>query len=106
MPDRILFAEFVQVRVEFLGLQMKVIVEESAQIGVAVGGMSYDFNPVAGRDHHALFDPRIGSEIAAGIGQARFGDRQTLAYLGRCALLIHADELESHEAANLWMVDK
>ena len=45
-------------------------------------------------------------ELAAGVGQARFGDGQALADLERSALVIHADELVSHDEANLWMAEK
>ena len=99
MPHRVFLAEFVQVRVEFFRLQMKVLVQESAQVGVAVGGVGHDLHAVAGGDDHAFFDPRIGPEIAAGIGQARLRDRQALAHFERRALVIHANELESHNAS-------
>ena len=66
----------------------------------------HDLHPIAGGDDHALFNAGIGVEIAAGVGQARFRDRQALADLERCALVIHANELESHEAANLWIAEK
>ena len=106
MADGVFLAEFVEVRVEFFGGQMEVVVQESAQVGVAVGGVGHDLHAIAGGDDHALFDPGIGVEIAAGIGQARLRDRQALAHFERRALVIHANELESHEAANLWIAEK
>ena len=81
MADRVLFAEFVEMRVEFLRLQMEVIMQESAQVGVAVGCERHNLHAITRGDDHALFDARIGGEIAAGVGQARLRDRQTLAYL-------------------------
>jgi hypothetical protein len=94
------------VRVEFFGFEVKVIVQESAQIGVAVGGVGDDLNPIAGGNHHAFFDPRIGCQLAAGVGQALLRDGEALAHFERRALVIDADELVSHEAANLWIVEK
>ena len=108
MAHRVFLAKLVEVRVELVGGEVEVIVQESAQVGVAVGGVRDDLHAIAGRDHHALFDSGIGGEIAAGIGQARFRDRQALADFERSALVIHADELKSpaHEAANLWIAEK
>ena len=106
MPDRVFLAKFVQVGIQFFRLQMKMVVQKSAQIGVAVGGVRDDLDAVAGRDDHALFDAGVGRQLAAGIGQARFRDRQPLADFERRALVIHANELESHEAANLWIAEK
>ena len=85
---------------------MKVLVQESAQVGRTVRGVRDHLHTIAGGDHHALFDSGIRGELAASIGQARLGDRQALAHFERSALVIHADELKSHEAANLWMVEK
>ena len=65
-------------RVEFLWLQMKVIMQESAQVGMAVGCERHNLHAIASGDDHALFNAGIGGEIAAGIGQARLRDRQTL----------------------------
>ena len=106
VADRVFLAEFVEMRVEFVGGEVKVVVQESAQVGVAVGGVGDDLHAIAGGDDHALFDSGIGVEIAAGIGQARLRDRQALAHFERRALVIHANELESHEAANLWIAEK
>ena len=106
VPHRVLFAKLVEMRVEFFGGEVKVIVQKSAQVGGAVGGVGHNFHAVAGGDDHALFDAGMSSEVAASIGQARLGDRQALAHLKRRAIVIHADELISHEAANLWMAEK
>ena len=107
VANRIFPAEFVEMRVELFRLQMKVIVQESAQVGGAVGGVRHKLNTIAGGDHHALFDPGIGGEITASVGQARFRNRRgARALRGVGALVIHANELESHEAANLWIAEK
>ena len=106
VPHRIFFAKFVEMRVEFVSREMKVVVQESAQVGVAVGGVGHDLHAIAGGDDHAFFDPGIGGELAAGVGQARLRDRQALADFERRALVIHANELKSHEAANLWIAEK
>ena len=37
----------------------------------------------------------------AGLRQTRLRDRQALAHLDRSGLVIHANELKSHEATNL-----
>jgi len=68
--------------------------------------MSDQFHPIASGDDHALFDSGMRGKAAASIGQARFRNREALAQFERSALVIHADELISHEAANLWMVEK
>jgi hypothetical protein len=68
--------------------------------------MSDHFHAIAGGNNHALFHARMRSKIAAAIGQTRFRDRQSLTQFERRALVIHANELVSHEAANLWMVEK
>jgi hypothetical protein len=64
------------------------------------------FHPVTSGNDHAFFDSGVGGEIAARIGQARLWDRQPLADFERRASMIHANELISHEAANLWIVEK
>ena len=106
VPHGILLAEFVEMGVEFFRLQVEVIMLEAAQVGVTVDRVRNHFHAIAGGDHHSLFDSRIGGQVAAGIGQARLGDRQTLADFERCALVVHANELEFHEAANLWIAEK
>ena len=93
-------------RIEFFGRQVKTLVQKAAQIGRAISCVSDQFHTIAGGNDHALFDSGMGSEIAASIGQARFGDGKTLAYFEGRALVIHANDLISHEAANLWMVEK
>ena len=85
---------------------MKVIVQESAEVGVAVGGVRHNLHAIAGGDDHAFFNTGVGIEIAASVRHARFGDGQALAQFERRALVIHANELESHEAANLWIAEK
>ena len=75
VANRIFPTEFVEMRVELFRLQMKVIVQESAEVGGAVGGVRHKLNTIAGGDHHALFDPGIGGEITASVGQARFRNR-------------------------------
>jgi hypothetical protein len=106
MPHRIFLAEFVKVWVKILRREVKMLVQKTAQIGRTVAGVSDDFHAVAGGDDHALLDSGAGSEIAAGIGKARVRDRKSLAHFERRAPVIHANEVISHEAANLWMVEK
>src|SRR5579872_2140365 len=106
MPYSVFLAEFVEVRIEIVRIDLEVVMQKSAQIGVAVRSVGHDLDTVAGGDHHALFDSWIGGEIATGVGQARLGNRQALANLQGCALMIHADELVSHDAANLWIAEK
>jgi hypothetical protein len=64
------------------------------------------FHTIAGRDHHAFFDSGIGGQIAAGVGQTRLGNRQAFTQFEWRAVVIYADELDSHEAANLCMALK
>ena len=85
---------------------MKAIVKKAAQIGRSVGSVRDHFDAVAGGDDHPLFDSGMSGKIAATVGQARLRDRQSLAHFERRALVIHANELVSHEAVNLWMVEK
>jgi hypothetical protein len=80
--------------------------KESAEVGVAVGGMRHDLHTIAGGDDHRLLDTGISGEIAARIRQPRLGDREALANFERGALVVHAYQLESHEAANLWIAEK
>lgn len=99
MAYGVLLAEFVEMGVEFFGGEMKVMVEESAQVGGAVGGVGDQFHAVAGGDDHSLFNSGVGGEIAASVGEARFGDGQALAHFERRAFVIHADELISQNAS-------
>ena len=93
-------------RVQLFRGQTKVVVQKSTQIGRAVGGMRNHFHAIAGGKNQALFDSRVRSEIAACIRQLGFRDRQALPHFQGRAVVIHADELVSHEATNLWMVEK
>ncbi len=82
---------------------MKVIVQKSAQVGRTVRRVRHNLHPIAGGDHHGLFNPGIRRELAANVGQARFGDRQPLADFERSALVIQTDELVSHMASVVLM---
>jgi hypothetical protein len=106
MPHRIFFSKLIQMRVQFFRCEMKVIVQKSAQVGRSVRRVRDHFHAVAGGDDHALFDSGLAREIAAGIGQSRVRDRQAFAHFKRCALVIHANKLVSHEAVNLWIAEK
>src|SRR4029077_13149275 len=102
----IFLAELIEVWVEIFRFEVEVLVKKSAQIGRAVAGMGDHLHAIAGGDDHALLDSGMSGKIAAAIGQARLRNREALAHFERGALVIHADELVSHEAANLWMVEK
>ena len=92
--------------IKFFRLQMKVIMQKSAQIGMAIHCMCDHLHAVAGGDHHAFFNSGVSRQFAASVGQTRFRDRQPLANFEWRTLVIHANELESHEAANLWIAEK
>ena len=106
MPHRIFFSKFIQMRIQFFRCEMKVIVQKSAQVGRSVRRVRDHFHAIARGNNHSLLDSRMGREIAAAIRQARLRDRQTLPHFERRAVVIHANELISHEATNLWMVEK
>ena len=106
VPNGILLPEFVEMGIQFFRLQMKMIMQESPQVGMAIDRMGDHLDPVAGRDHDTFFDSGVSRKLAARIRQARFRDGQPLADFEWRALVIHADELESHEAANLWIAEK
>ncbi len=106
MAHGVFLAELVEVWIEILRLKVKMFMQKTAQISRAVGCVSHNFHPVAGGNNHALFNSRVGGEVAASISQARFRDREPLPDLERRTAVIHADELVSHDAANLWMVEK
>ena len=88
-------------RVEFVCCQMKLIVQKTAQVGGAVAGVRNHFHAVAGGNDHALFNSRMRGEMPAKIRQMLVRDSEALAHVERSALVIHADELISHEAATL-----
>ena len=48
VPYRVLLAELIQMSIECARIEMKMIVQESAQIGMAVRGMGDDLDAVAG----------------------------------------------------------
>src|SRR5207248_3400953 len=102
MPNRLLLPIFVQMRIQFLGSEMKMIVQESAKIGGAVSGVCHQFDAITSGYHHPFLDAGIRRQISADIRQARLRDRQPLTQLKRSAVVIHANQLESHEALNLW----
>ena len=106
MAHRVFLTEFVEMSIEHAGIQVEVVVQESAKISVTIHRVRDDLDAVAGRDHHTLFDSGIGGQLAAGIGQARFRDRQPLADFERRALMIQTDELVSHEVPNLCIAEK
>jgi len=60
VADGVFLAKLIQVRVELFRLEVEVVVQESAKVGGAVGGVGHDFHAVAGGDDHALFNPGIG----------------------------------------------
>ncbi len=93
-------------RIQLFGLQMKMIMQKSAKVGVPVHRVRHHLHPVAGRDDHALFNSWVGGQLAASVRQPRLRDRQPLADFEWSALVIHANELKSHEAANLWIAEK
>ena len=101
VPDNIFLAVLVEMGIQFVRLYLKVFTQKTAQVGSTICGVSHELHAVAGGDHHALFDSGMRREVAARIGQKRFRNSQAFAHLDRCAVVIHADKLESHEAANL-----
>jgi len=103
--EQVEMVDTIAERVQLLGGQMEMIVEEATKIGRSVGRVSNHFHTVAGGNDHALFNSGVSAEIAATIGQARVRNRQALPHFERGALVVHADQLVSH-AANLWMVEK
>jgi len=101
VPYRLFLAELIQMRIQFGGGKVKVVVQKAAQVRRAVAGVSDHFHAIAGGNNHALFHAGMRGEIAAAIRKLRFRNRQSLPHFERSALVIHADELISHEAANL-----
>src|SRR4051794_7646894 len=82
--------------VEFVGSEAEVVVEESAEVGRAVGSVGNDFHAIAGGDDEGFLDAGVGDEIAAGLGQTRLGYGEALTDFERGAHVIHADEVISH----------
>ena len=102
MPHRILLAVLVEVAVDIGAIQLKVVVQEGAQVGAgSVFRVRQNFDPVAGRKNHALFDARKLRQFLAGFRQTAFRNGKALANLDRSRMVIHADELESHDGTNL-----
>jgi len=90
------------VSLEFSSVQVKVILQEAAQIrGGTVFRVGEDLDPIAGRKNHALFNTGVLGESLASVRQPRFRDGKALADLDGSRVVIHADELESHDEANL-----
>ncbi len=75
--------------------------QEPAQIGSSILGGGQDLYAVARAQNHAFIDAGVLSQALAGVGQTGFGNRQPLAHLHRCAVVVHADELQLHEEMNL-----
>jgi hypothetical protein len=87
------------VRVEFVGGEMKVMVQKSAQVGRAVGGVGNNSTRLQVERIMPSSIPGWAVRSRQAIGQARFRDGQALAHVERSALVIHADELVSHYAS-------
>jgi hypothetical protein len=88
-------------RVELVRGQMKLIVQKAAQVSRSIAGVRDHLHAVAGGNDHALFNSRVRGKVAAKIWQMLVRDGEALAHVERSALVIHANELISHEAANL-----
>jgi hypothetical protein len=93
-------------RIELVRRHPEMVVQESAKIGRAIAGVGDHFHAVASGNDHTLLDPRMSRELAATIRKARLRNCQAFAHFEWSALMIHADELISHDAANLWIVEK
>ena len=101
VADRFIFAKFVEMTFELAEIDLEILAQEFAQIARAILHVGDEFHAVAGGNDHALGNGGMLGQSLAGLGQARFGNRQALAHFDRRGLVIHADELESHEAINL-----
>src|SRR5207302_10215401 len=101
VPNRILLAIFIEMPFKLVEIELEIIAEESPQVPAPVLQVRDQFHPVAGREDHSLFNPRVLCELPARLRQTPFRYGQPLTYLHGRAVVIYADQLEFHVAANL-----
>ena len=101
MADGLIFAKLVEMIFKLVEIGSEILAQEFAQVARAVLHVGNKFDAVAGGDDHALGNGRMLGQPLAGLGQARFRNRQALAHLDWRGLVIDADELESHDVINL-----
>jgi hypothetical protein len=84
MADGFALAELVEVRLDGVGGDGEVLVEEVQEAGVGgVGGLvlpGNELDAVAGGEDEGFADAGLMGEGADGVGQARGGDGEALAY--------------------------
>src|SRR5262249_29202432 len=104
MANHILLAVCVQELFQFVGIKLEITFEKAAQVrGSTVAGIAEDLEPVARRQDHAFFNAGMFHQLPAGLGQARLLDSKALAHFHWSRFVVHANELELHEATNLWI---
>ena len=67
MSDGIIFAVFVEVRLQLGVLHVEIVAEESAQVGAAVLGLGQQFHAIAGAQDESFVNAGMLRETLQGI---------------------------------------
>ena len=125
VADGFALAEFVEVRLDVVGRDGEVLVEEAEEIGfgLRLGGGGFagvvlqgeEFDAVAGGEDEAFADAGLVEEGAGGVGEAGGGDGEALADLDGRGVVVDAEQDEAslgvwglgsvHGAVNLWTAE-
>jgi hypothetical protein len=105
MADGFALAKLVEVRLDVVGQDGEVFVEEAEEIGfglgLEVGGFAgvvlegEEFDAVAGGEDEAFADAGLMEESAGGVGEAGGGDGEALADLDGRGVVVDAEEDET-----------
>src|SRR5205085_12306826 len=101
VSNGIILAVLIKMGFELKRIQLEILSEELTQVACAIFHAGKKLDTVAGRNNHAFSNAWMLNQFSARFRQARFRNRQALTHLDRRRLVIHADELKSHEATNL-----
>ena len=118
VADGFALAEFVEVRLDVVGQDGEVLVEEAEEVGFGLGldagGFAgvvlegEEFDAVAGGEDEAFADAGLMEEGAGGVGESAGGDSESFAHLDGRGVVVDAEEDETplcrcaHGAVNLW----
>src|ERR1044071_3980599 len=100
MAHSVALLKFIDVAIQGSGVQAKIAAQKSPKIGSLFGAGEH-FHPVARGKDHAFIHAGLLHQAADRVRQLRLRDSEPLTHLQRCAVVVHADDVEVHGAINL-----
>ena len=111
MTNGFSLAELVEVRLDGVGRDGEILVEEAEEIGFVGFGVECvvlkgdDFDSIAGGEDEAFADAGLMKQGARGVGETACRNGEALADLDGSGVVVDAKEDEVHGVVNLWTTE-